>query len=214
MTESNVNACAAGGPGGTWTALLRTALAPGVALCLFFVASQAMANASHERGLAAKGLEIRATAPGMKATGGYLLILNNTDTDELLVSASAEVSERTELHNMFEQDGVLRMRAVENGIEVPAGGSVELRPGGLHLMFMGLDRQLLPGEQFEVTLEFASGRRIVAQAMVMRPQDITPGANTPADFADAGKHDPSRHSERFGGPFARFVGWVRGWFGG
>ena len=60
----------------------------------------------------------------------------------------------------------MRMRQVTDGIAVPAKGSVELKPGGYHIMFMGLKRRLRQGERFPVTLRFQRARSVVVQFAV------------------------------------------------
>ena len=64
---------------------------------------------------------------------------------------------------------VMRMQAVQGGIEVPAGGQVELKPGGYHVMLIGLTRDLNAGDKFPVTLEFASGAKLQVEAEVRQP---------------------------------------------
>ena len=200
-------------------ALFTVFLAPGPA------PAQRMDDAG---GIQASAVEIRATAPGMTATAGYLGITNLGDEPERLVAFHADFAARPEIHNMFEHDGILRMRRVDDGVDVPAGETVELRPGGLHLMFLGVERQLVPGDAFEVTLEFASGRRVIVPARVLPPRDITPGAGGPAHTGDGGGHDHHAghdhdsghggHGDHSGhgghGGFARFLGWIHGLFGG
>ena len=83
-------------------------------------------------------LQIRATAPGMKATGGYLTITNHGKADDALISASADFAGRVELHEMLMDGDVMKMRERKAGIAVPAGSTVMLKPGGLHLMLMEL----------------------------------------------------------------------------
>ncbi|MFN7168084.1 MAG: copper chaperone PCu(A)C, partial [Pannonibacter sp.] len=68
--------------------------------------------------------------------------------------ASAPVTDRTELHEMAVIDGVMKMREMEGGIPVPAGATVELKPGGLHVMFMDIKQPLKEGETLPITLTF------------------------------------------------------------
>lgn len=70
--------------------------------------------------------------------------------------------------------GVMRMRQVTDGIGVPAKGSVELRPGSFHIMFMGLKRQLRQGERFPVTLRFQRAGRVTVQFAVQPVGSIGP----------------------------------------
>jgi copper(I)-binding protein len=117
-------------------------------------------------------LQIRATAPGMKATGGYLTITNHGKADDALISASADFAGRVELHEMLMDGDVMKMRERKAGIAVPAGSTVMLKPGGLHLMLMGLSETMMPGERRDVTLTFRSGHSVTLPAMVMKPGEI------------------------------------------
>lgn len=94
----------------------------------------------------------RATPPGAEV-GGVYLTLKNTGPVDRLVSGSSPVAERTELHTMSMDGGVMKMRPLP-AIEVPAKGVVVLKPGGLHVMLVGLKRPLKEGERISLTLTF------------------------------------------------------------
>lgn len=94
----------------------------------------------------------RATAEGA-STGAVYFILKNGGPADRLVAASAPVAERVELHFMSMEGGVMRMRELP-AIEVPAQGTVELKPGGLHLMLVGLKQPLREGDRYLLTLKF------------------------------------------------------------
>jgi periplasmic copper chaperone A len=93
----------------------------------------------------------RATAPGQPTGGGYLELDNHGGNDRL-VSASASISSAVELHSMSMEGDVMRMRQVD-GIALPAGKAVELKPGGLHIMFVGLKAPLKAGDKFPMKLK-------------------------------------------------------------
>jgi len=95
----------------------------------------------------------RATVPGQMAGGGYLQLQNTGKAADRLLSVSTGVSASAELHTMSMDGDVMRMREVD-GIDVPAGQKVELKPGGLHIMFMGLKAPLKAGDSFPATLKF------------------------------------------------------------
>jgi len=95
----------------------------------------------------------RATAPGAAVGGGYATIRNTGAAADRLVGASSPAAARMELHEMAMQGNVMRMREVK-GIEVPANGVAELKPGGYHLMFMELKAPLKQGTKVPVTLKF------------------------------------------------------------
>ncbi|MGB0683940.1 MAG: copper chaperone PCu(A)C [Magnetovibrionaceae bacterium] len=93
----------------------------------------------------------RAT-PGSSRNGAAFMKLESETADRLL-SGSSTVSEAVELHTHINDNGVFRMREVE-AIELPAGEDVVLKPGGLHVMLMGLKAPLKEGESFELNLTF------------------------------------------------------------
>jgi len=133
--------------------------------------------------------QIRATAPGMTATGGYLTITNHGDTDDRLISASAGFAGKVEIHEMIQDGDVMRMRQREGGIIVPAHGMVMLKPGGLHLMIMGLKETLAPGQTREISLEFESGHRVTLPAMVLKPGEIGVQNDQGHDHSHNNGHD-------------------------
>lgn len=96
----------------------------------------------------------RATPPGAKVAAGYATIRNGGAGADRLLSASAEIAGRAEIHEMAVDDkGVMTMRPVQ-GVDVPAGGAAELKPGGFHIMFMDLKAGAKEGERFKGTLTF------------------------------------------------------------
>jgi len=95
----------------------------------------------------------RATVPGQRAGGGYLLLENTGKAADRLLSVHADVSASVEMHTMSMDGNVMRMRELD-GIDVPAGQRVELKPGGMHIMFMGLKAPLKAGDTFPATLTF------------------------------------------------------------
>jgi periplasmic copper chaperone A len=107
----------------------------------------------------------RPTVEGQAAGGGFLKIVGGSAVDRL-VAASAGVSQRVELHTMTMDGDIMRMREIE-AIEVPAGKTVELKPGGLHVMFMELKAPLKNGSSFPLTLRFEKGGEVTVQMNVM-----------------------------------------------
>ncbi|TIP85672.1 MAG: copper chaperone PCu(A)C [Mesorhizobium sp.] len=108
----------------------------------------------------------RATPPGAKVAGGYFTVTNTGSSPDRLLSISSEISARTELHEMGVKDGVMTMRPVSGGLEIPAGGKVALAPGGYHLMFVGLKRQPKQGETFPATLTFEKAGTVTIEFAV------------------------------------------------
>ena len=120
----------------------------------------AAAQPSHAHEYKAGDIEVdhpwsRATPPGAKVAAGYFVIRNKGSESDRLVSVSSEISARGEIHEMsVSAEGVMTMRPVPAGIEIPAGGEVALKPGSYHLMFMELKQGPKEGERFKGVLTF------------------------------------------------------------
>lgn len=95
----------------------------------------------------------RATPAGARVAGGFMKISNAGAADKL-VSATATVAGRVEVHEMAVNDGVMTMRELAAGLPIPENGSVELKPGSFHVMFMDLKQPLKAGDKFKGTLTF------------------------------------------------------------
>ena len=106
----------------------------------------------------------RATTSGQPMGGGFLR-LENSGADDTLLSASAEVAKAVELHLMSMEGDVMRMRQVER-IALPAGQTVELKPGGLHIMLMGLKAPLKAGDSFPLKLKFEKAGEVTVSMTV------------------------------------------------
>lgn len=106
----------------------------------------------------------RSTSAGQKAGGGFMVLRGGAQADRL-TGGSTPVAERVELHTMSMDGNVMRMRQVE-GIEVPAGQTVALAPGGLHVMFMGLKDELKPGSRVPLTLKFEKAGTVQVEVEV------------------------------------------------
>lgn len=96
----------------------------------------------------------RATPGGAKIAGGYLKITNNGASADRFVGAKSGAADRVEIYEMSMSDGVMKMRPLPNGLEIKPGETVELKPGGYHLMFMDLKQPLKPGDTLKATLQF------------------------------------------------------------
>jgi hypothetical protein len=104
--------------------------------------------------------------PTGSSSAAYFVLRSRSDTPDRLLAAGSAVASAVETHESREEGGVMRMRAVE-GIDVPAGGRVELRPGGLHLMLVGLNRSLAEGDSVELTLRFREAGEVTVRLPVL-----------------------------------------------
>ena len=109
----------------------------------------------------------RATAAGQPTGGGFMKFVNGGANDKLL-SVSAEVSNSVEIHEMKMEGDVMKMRQVD-GIELPASKTVELKPGGYHVMFIGLKAPLKVGDKFPVKLKFEKAGEVTVEVKVEAP---------------------------------------------
>ena len=96
----------------------------------------------------------RATPRRARVGAGYLTIRNLGSKPDRLVSGTSEISERVEMHVMRITDGIMRMRRLTNGLEIRPGETIEFKPGGYHLMFVGLKQPIVKGDSFKATLVF------------------------------------------------------------
>ena len=117
--------------------------------------------------------EIRATFGAMTATGGYARISNSGHADVTLVGVDVDFADKAEIHTMFVEGGVMKMRPLEGGLVIPAHGEALLEPGGNHLMFMGLTDAMKPGSIQQIILRFDDGQTVSLMAKVKKPADIS-----------------------------------------
>jgi copper(I)-binding protein len=96
----------------------------------------------------------RATPKGADVAGGYMKITNTGNVPDTLVGGTLEGTRRFEVHEMVMQGDVMRMRPVSGGIEIKPGETVELKPGGYHVMGIGLAQGLVEGQTIKGTLQF------------------------------------------------------------
>jgi copper(I)-binding protein len=96
----------------------------------------------------------RATLPNAPVAGGYLTITNKGKDDDRLVSATSPAAGKVELHEMSMQNDVMKMAPLPDGVAIAAGETVTLSPGGIHIMFMQLDKPFVEGESVPLTLKF------------------------------------------------------------
>lgn len=138
-------------------------------LAFAMTAVAAMPVSAHDDEEAAASPE---ASPMAMATGAaYMTISNSGDVADRLVSASTEMAESIELHTTFDDGGVMKMQPLEDGIEIPAGEQVELQPGGLHVMLIGLAGDLVPGSSYTLTLEFAEAGTVDVEVPVFANSD-------------------------------------------
>ncbi|HEY8576126.1 MAG TPA: copper chaperone PCu(A)C [Devosia sp.] len=121
----------------------------------------------------------RATLPNAPVGGGFFTIENTGTEADRLVSATSTIAKDTQIHEMALQGDVMKMRKLPDGLEIPAGETVALAPGGFHLMFMGINQPLVEGETVSITLTFEKAGTVELELPVL---------GSAADGAEAVEH--------------------------
>lgn len=118
---------------------------------------------------------VRATVPQQSGTGAFMRL--TSETAAALVQAQSPVARRVEIHEMAMENNVMKMRQVPR-IDLPAGKTVELRPGGYHIMLIDLHGQVKEGDQVPLTLTIESADGVRSTVDVQAPVKplATPGA--------------------------------------
>ena len=102
----------------------------------------------------------RATPKGAAVGAGYMTITNSGTAPDRLLGGATDVSNRFEIHEMTMDNGVMRMRPIAKGLEIKPGQTVALKPGGNHVMFLGLKQPLAKGEHVKATLTFEKAGKV------------------------------------------------------
>lgn len=102
---------------------------------------------------------------GMGNGAAYMVIGNSAAQPDRLLAATGDIAGTIELHTVEDKDGVMAMRPVD-GVDVPAGGQVELKPGSFHVMMIGLKQELKPGDRISLTLRFQNAGEVRVEAEV------------------------------------------------
>ncbi|MEO0637423.1 MAG: copper chaperone PCu(A)C [Pseudomonadota bacterium] len=127
----------------------------------------------------------RATPPNARVAGGFMTIRNTGSSDDVLVGGEAAYAGKVEIHTMEMDGDVMKMRELEDGLVIPAGGEAKLRPGGLHVMFMQLSEPLVDGEEREAVLRFRDAGEVKVTFNIEKTVEF--------DDAEGMKMDHSHH---------------------
>jgi periplasmic copper chaperone A len=124
----------------------------------------------------------RATPGGAKVGGAYLTIENKGSSADRLIGGSADVAGKVEVHEMATRNGVMTMRALDNGLTIEPGKTVKLAPGGYHLMMFDLKSPLKQGDKVPVTLNFEKAGKVKLSFDVEGVGAQAPGASGGMDM--------------------------------
>ncbi len=139
-----------------------------LALSLFALGALTLAASGLAQDATARveGAWVRTAVPGQKGTGAFMKI---TAAESMqLVGASTSVAGLTEVHEMKMDGDVMRMRAV-SGLDLPAGKTMELKPGGYHLMLLDLKQPLAKGSMVALTLVLRNAKGLESKLQLSLP---------------------------------------------
>ncbi len=141
-----------------------------IVLCCAVLFAGVLAATAHDYRLG--GLSIghpwARPTPGDSTLGAVYMTVDNTGIeDDSLRGAVSPVAQKVEIHEHKQDDqGVMRMRRVETGINIPSGDSIQLKPGGYHIMLIGLKQKLEEGQSVPLTLSFARAGDIEVEVKI------------------------------------------------
>ena len=133
-------------------------------------------------------LQFRATVGSMPSSAAYVSITNHGKMADRLVGVTSNLARKTELHKMEMDNGVMKMRRVEGGIDLLPGKTIHLAPAGFHVMLIGLNAPLAADSMFEMTLVFQNAGKKTLKGMAMLPADLDP--------IDASKINKHKHKHK------------------
>ena len=140
----------------------------------FLLAAALMAGAVQAQTVDVKDAWVRSSVPGQKATGAFMKLTARDGAR--LVSASSPVAGVTEVHEMKMEGDVMKMRALTGGLDLPAGKTVELKPGGYHVMLMDLKAALPKESTVPLTLVFKDAKGAESRVELKVPVAASPMA--------------------------------------
>ena len=126
-----------------------------LALALASLTAPAVAGSYKQGAIEIEQPWARATPKGAKTAAGYVAIKNTGNTPDRLTGGSLAVAGIGQIHEMKMEGGVMKMRPLPDGLEIKPGETLELKPGGDHLMFTDLKAPLIQGQAIKGTLTFA-----------------------------------------------------------
>ncbi|MDB5731839.1 MAG: hypothetical protein JWQ03_1734 [Variovorax sp.] len=129
---------------------------------------------------------VRPAVPGQSGTGGFMKL--NAPSGTRLVGVSSPVAGVAQVHEMKMDGDTMRMRALKNGLELPARQTVELKPGGAHLMLMDLKQPITQGATVPMTLRFEDARGVKSSLELKVPVGAPAGEGAPAAAGQAHQH--------------------------
>jgi periplasmic copper chaperone A len=156
-----------------------------ILLALGAAMMMAAASLAQAQSLKVEGAWVRSAVPGQQGTGAFMKLTASESMQ--LVGFSTPVAGVAQVHEMKMEGDVMKMRAVDK-LELPAGRTVELKPGGYHLMLMDLKQPLVQGSTVPISLVFRDAKGGESKLDLNLPVRVAAPASGAATPADAHKH--------------------------
>ena len=141
---------------------------------ILIIAAALLAGTAYAQTVDVKDAWVRTSVPGQKATGAFMKLTAKDGAK--LVAASSPVAGVTEVHEMKMEGDIMRMKAVTGGLDLPAGKTVELKPGGYHVMLMDLKAALPKDSTIPLTLVFKDAKGVESRLELKLPVAAAPMA--------------------------------------
>jgi copper(I)-binding protein len=139
------------------------------------IAAALLAGMAHAQSVDVKDAWVRTSVQGQKATGAFMKLTAKDGAK--LVAASSPVAGVTEVHEMKMEGDIMKMKAVAGGLDLPAGKTVELKPGGYHVMLMDLKAALPKDSTIPLTLVFKDAKGVESRLELKVPVAVAPMAS-------------------------------------
>ena len=156
-----------------------------------------LCQAAFAAGMNVNNAWARTTVKGMDMGGAFLNVDNETGRDDVLLGGSTPVADHVEIHTHINENGVMKMRQVKEGVVLPKNKEVKLEPGSYHIMLMGLKAPLKEGQKFKLTLKFKNSKPQTVTVITKTPaQSNMPAMNHDHMMMDHGQmnHDQMKHA--------------------
>jgi copper(I)-binding protein len=136
-----------------------------------------LSTAAFADGIMVQDPYVRTSRPNAPTAAAFMVLKNQTDTDDRLIDARSDIAKKVELHTHVDQGGgVMAMTRIEGGIAIAAGQTHALMRGGDHVMMMGVNRALVQDDKVTVTLVFEKAGEVVVNIPVDNERKATHGA--------------------------------------
>ena len=122
---------------------------------------------AHAQSVTVHDAWVREPMGGRNVTGAFAVVENAGATPKSIVSASSDVSDKVELHEMKNEGGKMSMSPVKK-MDVPAKGKLELKPGSFHVMLFDVKKKIADGEKISLTFTFDDGSKVTTEAQVRK----------------------------------------------